>query len=195
MNKAVGVKSSSFITRIAAGIAVAAASLTASLAAPSTVHAEDAPCFVNGRQVQVHFSYNVWVDARTLSTQAAVLQPGMAINVTYLSGRVWSGAWFTTPNGPEGWVGWRAPTSQYGNNLVGPLSTWAAPGHTLYSLVAQIVPRNRTGLGWNNPFFRPTTGADRCIQAGTESTYNMTMNDERFDDNTGGFWVHVDVLR
>jgi len=58
---------------------------------------------------------------------------------------VWSGTWFTTPNGPQGWVNWPAPIDPISNTAGGPPSVWAAPGVNLYSMVGQISPVDRRG--------------------------------------------------
>jgi len=183
--------------RTAVGFAVAVATLAASLGATSggaAVHAMDPPCVINGRTLRVLAHHDVWVDARSQSTPVGVIQPGRAINVTYLSGTVWSGTWFTTPNGPQGWVNWPAPIDPIGNTAGGPPSVWAAPGVNLYSMVGQVSAIDRRGLRWNQPFFNATAGSDRCVHASIAVIYSVTMNDQRFDDNTGGFWVRVEDL-
>ena len=202
MNTSVAITSSAHgwtsVKRIAVGLAVGVASLAASLGGSvggsSPAHAQELPCIVNGRTTRVLGHHDIWVDARTQSTQVAVIQPGRAINVIYLSGTVWSGTWFTAPNGPQGWLNWPAPSSPYSNTVGGPESPWAAPGVNLYSMVGQVSPVDRRGFQWNQPFFHATAGSDRCVQARTAVIYSVTMNDQRFDDNTGGFWVRIEDL-
>jgi len=200
MNKSVAATPSAngraTIKRIALGVAVIIASLGGIVVAAGhdAVHAQDPPCIVNGRTLRVLGHHDIWVDARTQSTQVALIQPGRAINVTYLSGTVWSGTWFTAPNGPQGWLNWPAPISPISNTAGGPDSPWAAPGVNLYSMVGQVSPVDRRGFQWNQPFFHATAGSDRCVQSRLAVTYSVTMNDQRFDDNTGGFWVRVEDL-
>jgi len=173
--------------RLARRIAVASAIAIATLGAPSVgsvVHAQDPACVVNGRQLHVVETYDRFVDARSINNPIAELYPSGAINVSYLSGTVWSGTWFTTPNGPAGWTGWQAPSSGH----------WSAPGVNVFSLVGQIYPYVDNGINLGQTPYRAAWAPQWCVHLDGYGQYDMAVNDDYRTDNTGGFWVRVQVL-
>ena len=170
--------------RIAASSAVAAATLIAPVVG-SSAQAQDPPCIVNGRQLRVVQTYDRFVDAKTINNPIAELYPSGAINVSYLSGTVWSGTWFTTPNGPAGWTNWQAPST----------GRWSAPGVNMFSLVGQIYQYDAGGaINLGSTPYRAAWGPQSCIHLNGYGLYDMAVNDDYRSDNTGGFWVRVQVL-
>jgi len=170
------------LRRIAVSSAIAIATLGVPLAG-SAAHAQDPACIVNGRQLHVVETYDRFVDARSINNPIAELYPSGAINVSYLSGTVWSGTWFTTPNGPSGWTNWPAPSSGY----------WSAPGVNLFSLVGQIYPYVDNTIIFGHSY-HAAWAPQWCIHLDGYGLYDMAVNDDYRNDDTGGFWVRVQVL-
>jgi len=171
------------VRRLAVVSAVAAATLVAPIIG-SSAQALDPPCIVNGRQLRVVQTYDRFVDARSMNNPIAELYPTGAINVSYLSGTVWSGTWFTTPNGPSGWSNWRAPSTGH----------WSAPGVNMFSLVGQIYPYIDNGITYGQTPYTAAWAPQWCIHLNGYGQYDMAVNDDYRNDNTGGFWVRVQVL-
>ena len=142
-----------------------------------------ASCVTGGRTLHIQSSRTVFVDARSHGVPVADVHPGQAVSIYYNSGSMWSGVWFTGQNGPEGWTGWAAP-----NN-----GTWAAPGANQYSLVSQFMPWTGGIRAWNDPAFSYVGFGRACVPVPTWSVLDLAVNDQRFDDNTGGFSVDVFV--
>ena len=173
--------------RLARRIAVSSAFATVTLVAPlvgSSAHAQDPPCIVNGRQLRVVATYDRFVDARSINNPIADLYPSGAINVSYLSGTMWSGTWFTTPNGPVGWPTWRAPSTGH----------WSAPGVNMFSLVGQVYPLVDDGINYGETPYSAAWAPQWCVHLNGYGQYDMAVNDDYRNDNTGGFWVRVQVL-
>ena len=173
--------------RLARRIAVSSAFATVTLVAPlvgSSAHAQDPPCIVNGRRLRVVDTYDRFVDARSINNPIADLYPSGAINVSYLSGTVWSGTWFTTPNGPVGWPTWRAPSTGH----------WSAPGVNMFSLVGQVYPLVDDGINYGETPYSAAWAPQWCVHLNAYGQYDMAVNDDYRNDNTGGFWVRVQVL-
>lgn len=182
-------KASDIVKRIALSAAVAAAAITVPIAT-STALAQDPPCVVNGRQLHVVRTTDRYVSARSVLNYIADLSPNTAINVSYLGGTMWTGAWFTTPNGPEGWRGWVAPST----------GGWPAPGATMFSLVGQVFTADSTGTIVQDATDHHAVPLQPCIRAtgpgyyGGYGVYDMMVNDNNPWDDTGGFWVRVQEL-
>ena len=178
------------VRHLALSAVVAAAAIVVPLSG-STALAQDPPCVVNGRQLHVARTTDRYVDATYVLNYIADLGPGSAINVSYLGGTIWTGAWLTTPNGPEGWRGWIAPST----------GGWPAPGATMFSLVGQLFTADATGsVVQTTTGYQAVSLPQLCIHAagpgyyGGNGVYDMRVNDNNPWDDTGGFWVRVQEL-
>ena len=174
--------------KIARRIAILSVLCSATIVGPlvgSSAEAMDPPCVVNGSQLRVVRTYDRFVDSKSINNPIAEMYPTGAINVTYLSGTVWSGTWFTTPNGPAGWTNWRAPST----------GRWSAPGVNMFSLVGQIYQYDVDGaINIGATPYSAAWAPQMCIHLNGYGQYDMAMNDDYRGDNTGGFWVRVQVL-
>lgn len=159
-------------------LGIMGASLAVASPASATLYVR---CNVNGRSLHLQSFQTVWVDAKRRGVPVADVRPGQAVSIYYNDGTMWSGVWFTGENGPEGWPGYRAA-----NN-----GQWAAPGANEYSLVSQFMPWNGGIRAWNDPAYTYVGYGRACVPVPTWSVLNLAVNDQRYDDNTGGFWVDV----